>query len=301
MKRNRAKDRRRADASGAARQDEPGRSGEIVPWEGGGVAGPSDGPSDGGELLTRRYDREWAPPGSQPSGPKVVRLRRSVLLTMVCLLIVAALAIAGLVRYLPARTANADAGAKASPSATASSGQPSPTGTPPSPATSASGGTGSASPGATGSPTAGASTPIADLSALTPVEQSSVSGPSTGPQQIGSTTYENSVRFTCYSDGGSSGDLIYDVAGYKFLDTMIGIPSDASNAAGNAMTITFYKDGSTTQLSAPVTVTLDHPQTVHLNLQGSSQLEISCNSINTTSQSSAYMDVALANATIGPG
>jgi hypothetical protein len=66
------------------------------------------------------------------------------------------------------------------------------------------------------------------------------------------------------------------------------------------MTITFYKDGSATQLSSPVTVTLDHPQSIHLNLQGSSQLEVACSAINTSNQQTAYMDVALGNATIGP-
>ncbi len=71
---------------------------------------------------------------------------------------------------------------------------------------------------------------------------------------------------------------------YKYLTTLIGIPSNASNAVGNAMTITFHKDGSATQLSSPVTVSLDHRQSVHLNLQGSSQLEISCSAIKTTSQ-----------------
>lgn len=138
----------------------------------------------------------------------------------------------------------------------------------------------------------GAGAPLADLSALTPVTQNNISAQSTGPEQIGSTTYEDSVRFSCESgDGENSGDMIYDVAGYKYLTTLIGIPSDASNGSGNAMTITFYKDGSATQLSSPVT--LDHPQSVHLDLQGSSQLEISCSAINTTSQQATEMDVAL--------
>lgn len=90
------------------------------------------------------------------------------------------------------------------------------------------------------------------------------------------------------------------MAGYKYLTTLIGIPSNASNGSGNAMTITFYKDGSATQLSSAVTVTLDHPRSVRLDLQGSSQLEISCSAINTTSQQATAMDVAFGNATIGP-
>jgi hypothetical protein len=237
-----------------------------------------------------------------------------------CLLVVAALAIVGLVRYLPAHknTASAVATTNASASATttgsakasASASQPNPTqsATSAAPSTGASAGASDGSSPGTGSspiPTTsavaatggGAGAPIADLSALNPVTTSEVSTPATGPQQIGATTYEDSVRFTCYS---SSGSVIYDVAGYKYLTTLIGIPSNASNGAGNAMTITFYKDGSATQLSSPVTVTLDHPQSIHLNLQGSSQLEIACSAINTSNQQTAYMDVALGNATIGP-
>jgi hypothetical protein len=79
-----------------------------------------------------------------------------------------------------------------------------------------------------------------------------------------------------------------------------GIPSSASNAAGNSMTVTFFTDGSSTQLGSPVTVSLDHPQSVHLNLDGSSQLEIACAAISQTSHSAVSMDGALGNATIGP-
>jgi hypothetical protein len=130
------------------------------------------------------------------------------------------------------------------------------------------------------------------------VQASNISGPNPGPQQIGATIYQNSVGFTCYSGGPSY--MVYNVAGYKFLNALIGIPSGASNAAGNSMSITFFKDGSSTQLGSPVTVSLDHPQSVHLNLDGSSQLEISCAAISQTSHSPVSMDGALGNATIGP-
>lgn len=290
--------------------------GEVVPWEGGPLTD-----RDSSQPVPA-YGRSGT--GTTPRGePKVVRLRKSVLIWLICLLVVAVLAIVGLVRYLPAHktTANAVAttSAKASPSATqpspsqsASSSAPSTdaSSTPSTGASSAAAGaTDSSSPGSNASPApttsavaatgGGPGAPIADLSALTPVSTSYVSNQSTGPEQIGATTYEDSVRFTCDSYGSKAG-VIYNVAGYKYLTTLIGIPSDASNGAGNAMTITFYKDGSATQLSTPVTVTLDHPQNVHLNLQGSSQLEISCSAIDTTNQQSTYMDVAFGNATIGP-
>ena len=121
---------------------------------------------------------------------------------------------------------------------------------------------------------------------------------SNGPEQIGAVTYQDSVGFTCDTSGNQA-NFVYDVAGYKFLTTLVGIPSDATNAAGNAMTITFFKDGST-QLGQPVTVSLDHPQSVHLDLQGASQLEVACNATNVTSHQPVEMDAALGNATIGP-
>jgi hypothetical protein len=75
---------------------------------------------------------------------------------------------------------------------------------------------------------------------------------------------------------------------------------DATNAAGNTAAITLFRDGSTAQLGRAITISLDHPQTVHLDLQGSSQLEIACIAANATSHSTVDMDVALGNATIGP-
>jgi hypothetical protein len=298
--------------------DPPEVHGEVVHWEGGTPAnrvGDHPGPAPRRDPIDVTIPQRGA---VQPAEPKVVRVRRSLLLWLVCLLVVAVLVIVALVRYLPGHkptpTALATTSGKATPSAT----QPSPTesATSSGPSTGASGGaspgaTDGSSPGTSASPVSttsavpagggGPGAPIADLSALTPVSTNNISSPSTGPEQIGSTTYQDSVRLTCYSGGGTNqSNVIYDVAGYKYLNTVIGIPSNASNAAGNAMTITFYKDGSATQLTTPVTVTLDHPQSVHLNLQDSSQLDIACDAINTASQQSAYMDVAFGNATIGP-
>jgi len=305
MKRSRSRETRPAESDDAPAPHLSAAGGEILPWNSGILV---DRPGDDGQVPTDQLPTR---------APKVVRVRRAVLLWLVCLLVAAALVIAGLVHYLPARTAKASASSQASPTTAASSGQPSPSSTQPSPANSASGGgtspgaTDSASPGGAASPGAtanavaagggGLGAPLADLSALSPVSQTNVYNQSTGPEQIGATTYEDSVRFTCdSSSGAASGNLVYDVAGYKFLTALIGIPSNASNGAGNAMTITFYRDGSATQLAAPITVSLDHPQPVHLDLQGSSQLEISCSGTNTTGQQATQMDVALGNATIGP-
>jgi hypothetical protein len=329
MRHEKNKDNDRSPAEGdATRPDSFSPNGEILPWDGGTMAGNMGDTATGAPGQARRdadITVRLPPAGTPPDrrdGPKVVKVRRSMLIWLVCLLLLAAVAIAGLVRYLPART-TAAAAAKASSLATASTAASASTqasATPAASATAASSGAASpaassgASPAASGGASPGASTPsaqpgaiaaggggvgapIADLSALTPVTTSDITNPTTGPQQIGATTYEDSVRFTCYGGGG---DIVYDVAGYKFLTALVGIPSDASNAVGNAMTITFNKDGSANQLSTPVTISLDHPQSIHLNLQGSSQLEVACSAINTTSQNQQSMDVAFGNATLGP-
>ncbi|HEV2254525.1 MAG TPA: hypothetical protein VGS06_15130 [Streptosporangiaceae bacterium] len=140
-----------------------------------------------------------------------------------------------------------------------------------------------------------------DLSSLTPV-QSSVDGFTTnGPQQIGTTTYSDAIRFSCSSPESGYGynSLVYAVAGYKTLNATFGIPDNASNAAGNSATIKFYKDGGSTELGKPITIALDSPQRITLPLQGSSQLEISCVAAQTGS-SGDDIDVAIGDATLSP-
>jgi hypothetical protein len=297
--------------------------GEVAPWQGGEVDSVGRGADLDQPNPARPAGDEGQPrhsasvtvrmPAQEPvSGKKTVRVRRSLLMTLVCLIVLLVVAIVALVKFLPAHTSTALAVQdKATSSPRASATRPSPadsaTSASSSPSTASSPAASSPAASATAAATSSGSTvvapggaagaPLADLSALNPVNQSYISSLSTGPQQIGSITYQDSVRFTCDTP---SGYLVYDVAGYKYLTTLIGIPSDASNATGNTMTITFYKDGSATQLMTPVTVSLDHPQSVHLNLQGASQLEVACSAISTTSQDSEYMDVAFGNATIGP-
>jgi hypothetical protein len=145
----------------------------------------------------------------------------------------------------------------------------------------------------------GPGSPVADLSALTPVQVYNVSGLRTGPAQIGATTYDDSVRFTCDSGGrDSSGDLDYVVTGYRSMSAMVGVPAGDSRAARDAMTVSFFNNGSGVQTSEPVTITTGHPRRVRLSFQGASQLEISCSAVNTASGAATYMEVALGNATI---
>ncbi|HEY6480052.1 MAG TPA: hypothetical protein VIZ00_08485, partial [Streptosporangiaceae bacterium] len=70
--------------------------------------------------------------------------------------------------------------------------------------------------------------------------------------------------------------MVYDVADFAFLNATLGVPSNATNAAGNTMSITFFKDGSASQLGKTITVALDNPVPLHLNLDGASQLAIDC-------------------------
>jgi hypothetical protein len=139
-----------------------------------------------------------------------------------------------------------------------------------------------------------------DLSSLTPV-QSSVDGFTTsGPQQIGTTTYSDAIRFSCSAQisGFGYNSLVYTVAGYKTLNATFGIPDNASNAAGNSATIKFYKDGGSTELGQPITSALDSPQRISLPLQGSSQLEISCVAANQTGSNGDDIDIAIGDATL---
>ena len=142
---------------------------------------------------------------------------------------------------------------------------------------------------------------VEDLSALTPVQAFNVSGVRSGPVRIGAVTYADSVRFTCDSGGrDSSGDLDYVVTGYGSMSATIGVPSDDTRAAGDTMTVSFFNNGSGSQTSQPLTISPGQPQRIRLTFRGSSQLEISCSAVNATTQSPEYMDLALANATIGP-
>ena len=80
------------------------------------------------------------------------------------------------------------------------------------------------------------------LYTLTPVENTTNANIITGPVQMGNSSYPNSVSTLCYSEPeGSTAELAYDVNGARFLDTTVGVPNDAADAAGNSITITFLK------------------------------------------------------------
>jgi hypothetical protein len=111
------------------------------------------------------------------------------------------------------------------------------------------------------------------LSQLTPLQESYLNF-NAEPVQIGTATYQQSIQFTCQTAVTSA---IYNVTGFTFLDATVGVPNNASNDAGYTTNISFYKNGSTTQLGPTITDVLGQLQKVHLNLQGAVQLQIACN------------------------
>ena len=151
-------------------------------------------------------------------------------------------------------------------------------------------------------PGGGPGSPVAGLSALTPVQVYNVSRLRGGPVRVGADTYADSVRFTCDSGGrDSSGDLDYPVSGYGSMSALAAIPGDDARAAGDVMTVSFFNNGAGAQTSGPFTITPGHPLRVRVRLRGASQLEISCSAVDAATQSPRYMDLALANATLAPG
>jgi hypothetical protein len=245
-----------------------------------------------------RWDQEPAPQETGPPPKKTVP--RALFNTVLALFVVSLLVIAALVVLKPfAKTNSASdklglgtptsSGAapsqSASTSATAAPTASTPASTASSPTTAAS----SAPP-----PTSGTS-----LFTQQPV-QANDADVADGAVQIGTTSYPDSISYTCFTGVDSPSTVIYDVAGFSFLNATLGVPSDANNAAGNTMNVTFFKDGTTDQLGKTLTVALDSPVQLHLNLDGASQLSIACQATSTATNQPAAMDVALGNAVLIP-
>jgi hypothetical protein len=118
-------------------------------------------------------------------------------------------------------------------------------------------------------------------------------------QQIGATNYPDAIRFSCSAPThGGHYSVTYDVAGFATLAATIGIPSNATNAAGNSAIIQFFKDGGPTHLGQTLTVSLDNPQTITLQLDNSSQLEIHCDAAKVTGTTGYDIDVVIGTATL---
>jgi hypothetical protein len=144
-------------------------------------------------------------------------------------------------------------------------------------------------------------TTSAELSALAPLQSTNVDRLTTArSQQVGPYTYANAVRFSCSNPLSylSFNELVYKVVGYATFDATFGVPDDAGNGTGNSATITFYKDGGPTRMGNSLTVALDAPAHIHLNLQETSQLEIYCTAANQNGGSGDDIDIAIVNGTL---
>ncbi|MCW2941005.1 MAG: serine/threonine protein kinase [Actinomycetia bacterium] len=140
---------------------------------------------------------------------------------------------------------------------------------------------------------------VVNLVALLPVQHNYDANFNTGPEQIGTTNYLQSVRFTCQGQNYTS--VVYNVAGFASLDGTIGVPNDATNAAGNTATIAFFANGSATQQLGPlITDAVGHPRKFHVDLKGSAQLKIACSATSDASHGGVNMDISLGNATLSP-
>jgi hypothetical protein len=298
------------------RPDETTPAAQAPAGQGGPLA-PADGPGTQVEpaayAATARIEPVKVRPGGpgpgaggpgQPGGYDPRRKKtvpRGLFWVVLTLLMMSLLAIAGLVVLKPFKAAPSGALATIPPTPASSS--------PASSASASPSGGGSAGAGGAGSPSAGPSpsstataapaTSGTNLFNLTPLQNTGAYNLVNGSEEIGTTTYPDSVRFTCTT--GTNTDhtyLVYDVAGFRFLNALIGVPSNATNAAGNTMSVTFFKDGTTQQLGKTLTVALDQPVQLHLSLDGASQLEIGCAATSTASQQAQQMDVALGNAVL---
>lgn len=130
---------------------------------------------------------------------------------------------------------------------------------------------------------------ITYLSQLTPL-QKAVYSFTTEPVQMGATTFQQSIRFTCQTAITS---FFYNVTGFTFLDATVGVPNNAANPAGYTANISFFKNGSTTQLGPTITDVLGQLQKVHLNLEGAVQLQVACTTA--ADGPDTFMDIALGN------
>jgi len=117
-----------------------------------------------------------------------------------------------------------------------------------------------------------------------------------GSQQIGGTSYPNSVRMGCLASTFAE----YPAKGYKVLTAVVGIPDDDEHYAGGAaVTVSILQEGQNGPVE-DVTVSFGQPRSITVNLpegvsDGQDALVIKC---CTSSYSTYSVDVALGNAAL---
>jgi hypothetical protein len=136
----------------------------------------------------------------------------------------------------------------------------------------------SGSPGDKPTAASGGKTYLTQLSPL----QAGAFGVTDGPVQIGSDTYRNSISFACGEGAAETQSVVYDVAGFHYLNATVGIPNDSPDTTGTAANVIFHKTGTSTPIGPPISSTPGNAQAVHINLHGAAQLTISCAGAGTT-------------------
>jgi cell division protein FtsL len=112
------------------------------------------------------------------------------------------------------------------------------------------------------------------LSNKTPTVNNANSG--IGQVVIAAKPYANSISFDCNGDMyGGAPDVAFDVAGSTTFTAEVGIPDDTPDATGFIATITFSNE-SGQQIGQPIQVSLGHPLSATLNIQGVTQLGMTC-------------------------
>jgi hypothetical protein len=239
--------------------------------------------------------------GGQPGPQRKKGVPRPLFWVVLSLFLVSLLVIAGLVVTRP--TAGTAVALRTPAPGASSPGTGNSASSSPSPAAGSSGGSAAAAsstPSASVPPGGSLAPPPASGTSLftqQPVQTTDASVVN-GAVAIGTTAYPNSIRYTCSTGVYSPSTVVYDVAGYTFLNATLGVPSNATNAAGNTMSVTFFKDGSTDQLGKTLTISLDNPVALHLNLAGASQLSIDCAATQNAGETPAAMDLAFGNAVL---
>jgi hypothetical protein len=119
-----------------------------------------------------------------------------------------------------------------------------------------------------------------------------------GQQVIAAQPYPNSIAFGCNGNGGN-GDQpgeAYDIAGSSSFTAEVGIADDTQNVTNVIATVTFSNEAGR-QLGKPVQVSLGHPVRVTVNVNGVTQLGMTCSGRDArTSQTFYDFNVAMGDA-----
>jgi hypothetical protein len=131
------------------------------------------------------------------------------------------------------------------------------------------------------------------LSDLSPTVDNA--GIDTGQQVISARQYTKSLLFYCDGGNGDQPDVAYDVAASSTFTAMVGIPDNMTDATDVTATVTFTNEADQ-RVGHSVQVSLGHPASVRLPINGVTQLGITCvgRDVRTGQQTNGFQ-VAIGN------